>query len=101
MDEALDGAMVAQMNPPPPSATRKGPSAGEGTSTTSLRSAGTAANAPQESVRGWGNRSAERVARERTAQREEAACEEWINSSREDVAKLCEVAAKPFWQVRW
>lgn len=103
MDEALDGALVAQTNPPPPSATHKGPSAGEGTCTTSLDSAGIAVNTPavQEGARGWGNRSAERVARERTAQREESACEEWINSSRKNVAKLCEVAAKPFWQVGW
>ena len=41
---------------------------------------------------------AEGSARRREARREEAASEEWIASTRKEVAKLCEVAAKPFWQ---
>lgn len=41
---------------------------------------------------------AEGSARRREARREEAASEEWIASTRKEVAKLCDVAAKPFWQ---
>lgn len=114
MDEARDGELVARPHPLPPSATRKGPAAGEGSLATTSSSdgrsasgggggggltgvgAGTGPAARQSAGGSW----ADRAARRREARQEEAANEEWISSTRAEVAKLCEVASKPFWQVR-
>lgn len=128
LDEAADGELVARPHPLPQSATRKGPSAGEASSSSSATNArgapatsfGTAATiALSGSAGGGGGGSggggglgtgpgarqsesgtwAEGAARRREARREEAASVEWVNATRTEVAGLCEVAAKPFWQV--
>lgn len=123
MDEARDGELVAQPHPLPPSATRKGQLAGEGAATAADGSGttgggrgrgrggggggvaggvgavgfglGTGPGARLGAGGGW----AEGSVRRREARREEAASEEWVASTRREVAKLCEVASKPFWQV--
>ncbi|CAB1116618.1 unnamed protein product [Ectocarpus sp. CCAP 1310/34] len=114
-------------HPLPPSATRRGQLAGEGAATPSSLppgggngasrgrngSAGATAGAAGAGALGFGLGTgpaarlgaaygnggwAEGTARRREARREEAASEEWIASTRKQVAKLCEVASKPFWQ---
>lgn len=129
MDEARDGEIVNQAHPLPPSATRRGQLAGEGAATpSSLPPGGNGASRGRNGAAGaaggaasgagalgfglgtgpaarlgaaYGNGGwAEGTARRREARREEAASEEWIASTRKQVAKLCEVASKPFWQVR-
>lgn len=118
LDEAADGELVAQPHPLPPSATRKGPLAGEASSTETLGAAGASAALATSAERGGRGRGggvglgtgpgarqsegsgwADGAARRREARREEAASEEWVNSTRTEVAKLCEIASKPFWQV--
>ncbi|CAN0188052.1 unnamed protein product [Pylaiella littoralis] len=124
LDEARDGEPVVQPHPLPPSATRKGQLAGEGAATATDGSGtgggggggrgrgrgggggggggvgtvgfglGTGPGARMGAGGGW----AEGSARRREARREEVASEEWITSTKKEVAKLCEVASKPFWQ---
>lgn len=113
LDEARDGEPIIGPNPLPASATRNGPVAGEGTATAegvrnTRSSTSSGAGVGVEvgvgtgpSARPSGNSSAwiDGAARRREARREEAASQEWISSTRADVGKLCDVAAKPFWQV--
>lgn len=103
-DEARDGEEVVRPNPLPPSATRRGPTVGEGSSSSETIagsgavggiSGGGAGTGPSARRSGWGDGAARR----REARREEAASEEWVNTTRADVAKLCEIASRPFWQV--
>lgn len=129
LDEARNGEVVNQAHPLPPSATRRGQLAGEGAATpSSLPPGGNGASRGRNGSAGGGGAAgagagalgfglgtgpaarlgaaygnggwAEGTARRREARREEAASEEWIASTRKQVAKLCEVASKPFWQVR-
>lgn len=102
VDEARDGELVVQPHPLPPSATRTGPVAGEGSVTdpgTGLEIGEGTGPAARSSGSGgcWG----EGAARRREGRREEAASEAWIKSTRGNLTKLCEVASKPFWQVCW
>lgn len=99
-DVARDGEEVERANPPPPSATRRGPVAGEGRSSDSSAEIGAglstgAMTGPAARRSSW----ADGATRRREARREAEASEEWVNTTKADVAKLCEIAALPFWQV--
>lgn len=99
-DVSHDGEEVARPNPPPPSATRRGPVVGEGRSSDSSAEMGTgpstgALTGPAARRSSW----MDGATRRREARREAEASEEWVNTTKADVAKLCEIAALPFWQV--
>lgn len=79
-------------NSPPPSAKRRGPSAGEGT-TSDAEGLGTS---PISRRPAWGDAGA----RQRGSRQEENRRELWASAKRMDVHGLCEISMLPFWQVR-